>query len=440
MTTDQILIPFNRQAEQALLGSVLIDPEAYHDVAAFLDAGDFYIERHRWLWQAFGKLHEAHIPLDYVTVLDELERQGKLAEIGGSAFVSELLNITPTSLHAEYYGRIVEEDAVRRRMLQAANDVAKLAYEEEQEIEQVLGQAEKVLQNASERRSNGTLKPLSIILDRLFEQTDETAKARAQGKLRGIPTGFPDLDKLLYGMQPSDVLIVAGRPGMGKTAFLLSIARHAALVNHKHIAMFSLEMSDEQMGLRIMAQQSGINTQRLREALLSPDEWVRFNQAVEQLEKLPLVVDQTPALTPQQLFARCRKLQRESGLDLVIVDYLQLMQGVGRFEGRNQEIGYISRQLKIIARELNVPILAAAQLSRAVEQRADKRPILSDLRESGSIEQDADVVIFLYRTETEKKSETSLVEVSVAKHRNGPTGVIQLPYRADLTRFEPQKP
>ena len=437
--TDQTIIPFNRQAEQALLGSVLINPDAYHDVAAFLEAGDFYIERHRWLWQAFGKLHEAHTQIDFITVTDELERQGKLVEIGGQAFVSELLNITPTSLHAAEYGRIVEEDAVRRRMLQAANDVAKLAYEEEQEIEQVLGQAEKVLQSASERRSNGTLKPLSAILDRLFEQTDETAKARAQGKLRGIPTGFPDLDKLLYGMQPSDVLIVAGRPGMGKTAFLLSIARHAALVNRKRIAMFSLEMSSGQMGLRLMAQQSGIDTQRLREALLSPDEWVHFTQAVEQLEPLSLVVDDTADLTPQQLFARCRKLQRENGLDLIVVDYLQLMKGVGRFEGRNQEIGSISRQLKIIARELNVPILAAAQLSRTVEQRADKRPVLSDLRESGSIEQDADVVIFLYRTETEKKADLSLVEVSVAKHRNGPTGVIQLPYRADLTRFEPQK-
>ena len=437
--SDQTIIPFNRQAEQALLGSVLINPDAYHDVAAFLEAGDFYIERHRWLWQAFDKLHEAHTQIDFITVTDELERQGRLAEIGGQAFVADLLNVTPTSLHAEEYGHIVEEDAVRRRMLQAANDVAKLAYEDEQEIEQVLGQAEKVLQTASERRSNGTLKPLSAILDRLFEQTDETARARAQGKLRGIPTGFPDLDKLLYGMQPSDVLIVAGRPGMGKTAFLLSIARHAALVNQKRIAMFSLEMSSGQMGLRLMAQQSGIDTQRLREALLSPDEWVRFTQAVEQLEPLSLVVDDTADLTPQQLFARCRKLQRENGLDLIVVDYLQLMKGVGRFEGRNQEIGSISRQLKIIARELNVPILAAAQLSRAVEQRADKRPVLSDLRESGSIEQDADVVIFLYRTETEKKSDLSLVEVSVAKHRNGPTGVIQLPYRADLTRFEPQK-
>ena len=425
--------PHNREAEEALIGAVLINPDAYHDLAAFLGADDFYLERHRWVWQAFGRLQETHTPLDLLTLSESLDRAGKLAEVGGTAYLTGLIASTPTSLHAEAYGRMVEEAAVRRRMLQAAGEVARLAGQSDDSLEDLSSQAEQALRSATDRRLSDKAQPLSCVLDRLFKRTGETAEARTKGRLRGIPTGFTGLDKLLLGMQPSDVLVVAGRPGMGKTAFGLSVSRHAAQVCGKRVAFFSLEMSAEQIGLRLLAQQSGIDTQRLREGLLSADEWIAYSQAVETLAPLPLMVDETPEITPQQMSARCRRMQRDAGLDLVVVDYMQLMRPGGRFENRTQEISHISRQLKTIAKELNVPVLSMAQLSRAVEQRVDKRPILSDLRESGSIEQDADVVIFLYRSENGLASQ---VEVSIAKHRNGPTGTIQLPYRAEITRFE----
>lgn len=429
--TDMPIIPHSREAEEALIGSILINPDAYLEVASFLQAEDFYIHRHRFAWQAISRLQERRSPVDLLTVCEELDRAGYLAEIGGPAYLTALINATPTSLHAQEYARIIEQAAVRRRMLEAANQVAKLAYQEDAALESVIDESERALFAASQRMLGRDLRPASAVLSELFDQVDQRSK---QDGFFGIPTGFIDLDRLLGGMQPSDLLIVAGRPGMGKTSLLLSTIRWAAQKHHKRVALFSLEMAAEQMAQRLVSQQTGIDTQRMRTGKLKDDEWPLFTQAVETISGTHLFMDDTPAITPSQLRAKCRRLHAEYGLDLVVIDYLQLMSGGGRFENRTQEISHISRQLKVLAREFNVPVLAAAQLSRAVEQRADKRPLLSDLRESGSIEQDADVVLFLYRPE--EKEQPNQVEVEVAKHRNGPTGQLRLAFNPTATRFD----
>ncbi len=425
------LIPHSVEAEEAVIGSILINPDAYYDVAQFLRGEDFYIHRNRFIWEAINRLHEQRTPVDFLTLTEELDRAGQLAEIGGPAYLTGMINQVPTSLHAVSYAHIIEQTAVRRRMLQAANQVAKLAFEEGSALEAVLDESEKAIFAVSDRLLAHDVKPFSQVLSELYDQVE----LRSQNAgLFGVPTGFTDLDRILQGMQPSDLLIVAGRPGMGKTSLLLSIVKHAAQAHKKHIAVFTLEMSSEQLAQRLVAQETGIDMQRMRSGKLEEEEWPLFTHAVEVLGDVRLFLDDTPAITPLQMRSKCRRLHMEYELDLIVVDYLQLMSGGGRFENRVQEVSYISRQLKVLARDLNVPVLAAAQLSRAVEQRADKHPILSDLRESGSIEMDADVVMFLYRPEDGDLS--NQVEVIVAKHRNGPTGTVQLAFRQSLTKFE----
>lgn len=425
------LIPHSVEAEEAVIGSILINPDAYYDVAQFLRGEDFYIHRNRFIWEAINRLHEQRTPVDFLTLTEELDRAGQLAEIGGPAYLTGMINQVPTSLHAVSYAHIIEQTAVRRRMLEAANKVAKLAFEEGSALDTVLDESEKAIFAVSDRLLAHDVKPFSQVLSELYDQVE----LRSQNAgLFGVPTGFTDLDRILQGMQPSDLLIVAGRPGMGKTSLLLSIVKYAAQAHKKHIAVFTLEMSSEQLAQRLVAQETGIDMQRMRSGKLEEEEWPLFTHAVEVLGDVRLFLDDTPAITPLQMRSKCRRLHMEYELDLIVVDYLQLMSGGGRFENRVQEVSYISRQLKVLARDLNVPVLAAAQLSRAVEQRADKHPILSDLRESGSIEMDADVVMFLYRPEDGDSS--NKVEVIVAKHRNGPTGTVQLAFRQSLTKFE----
>lgn len=425
------LIPHSVEAEEAVIGSILINPDAYYDVAQFLRGEDFYIHRNRFIWEAINRLHEQRTPVDFLTLTEELDRAGQLAEIGGPAYLTGMINQVPTSLHAVSYAHIIEQTAVRRRMLEAANKVAKLAFEEGSALDTVLDESEKAIFAVSDRLLAHDVKPFSQVLSELYDQVE----LRSQNAgLFGVPTGFTDLDRILQGMQPSDLLIVAGRPGMGKTSLLLSIVKYATQAHKKHIAVFTLEMSSEQLAQRLVAQETGIDMQRMRSGKLEEEEWPLFTHAVEVLGDVRLFLDDTPAITPLQMRSKCRRLHMEYELDLIVVDYLQLMSGGGRFENRVQEVSYISRQLKVLARDLNVPVLAAAQLSRAVEQRADKHPILSDLRESGSIEMDADVVMFLYRPEDGDLS--NQVEVIVAKHRNGPTGTVQLAFRQSLTKFE----
>jgi replicative DNA helicase len=430
------VVPHSREAEEAVLGAVLINPESYYDVAQFLRADDFYIHRHRWLWQAYTRLQERRAPIDFLTVTEELDQMGQLAEVGGPAYISALINNVPSSLHAEAYGRIVEQTSIRRKMLEAANQIAKLAYEEETGLEAVMDEAEKAVFGVSERRMTRDLQPIQTVLSDYYDRIDQLAQ-RGEDTF-GVPTGFIDLDRLLGGLQPSDFLIIAGRPGSGKTSFMLSVAKIAAQVHKKHIAIFSMEMSNEQLVQRLIAQETGIDAHHLRTGKLTDDEWALFAHAIEVLNDTHIYLDDTPGLTPLQLRTKSRRLHMEFNLDLILVDYLQLMSSGIRSENRVQEVSYISRNMKILARELNVPVLAAAQLSRAIEQRADKEPQLSDLRESGSLEQDSDVVMFIHRPELYEKDtlKQHLVQIKIAKHRNGPVGNIELVFRENLTKFE----
>jgi replicative DNA helicase len=429
-------IPHNREAEEAVVGAVFINPEVYYDVAQFLNADDFYIHRHRWIWDAFTSLHEQRIPIDLLTVSDELDRRGQLGEVGGPAYLTSLINQVPSSLNAESYGRIVEAHSIRRKMINAANRIASIAYNEQTSVNDVMGEAEKAVFNVSERRLKHDLQPIKSVLSEYYDRIDDLAKRPEE--FFGVPTGFIDLDKMLGGLQPSDLLIIAGRPGQGKTGFLLSVAKNAALTHKKHVAVFSLEMSNEQVVQRLIAQETGIDSQRLRTGKISDEEWPLFTHSIEVFGDTHLYLDDTPAITPLQLRTKCRRLHMEFGIDLVIVDYLQLMGGDTRNDNRVQEVSNISRNLKILARELNVPVLAAAQLSRAVEQRSDKRPVLSDLRESGSLEQDADIVMFIYRPDQYEKEtdKQNVAEIIIAKHRNGPVGSVELIFRNALAKFE----
>ncbi len=418
------------------MGAVLVNPEVYYDVAHFLSPEDFFLHRNRWIWEAFNSLHDQRLPVDILTVAENLESVGRLEEVGGPAYLAALINNVPTSLHAEAYGRLVEETAIRRRLLEAANRVARLAHQSETGIEDVVNDAEKAVFGVSERRLTHDVQPIKEVLSEYYDRIDYLARHRDETV--GVPTGFIDLDRLLGGMQPSDLLIVGGRPGQGKSGFCISAAKNASQIHKKRVALFSLEMSNEQLVQRLIAQETGIDSQRLRLGDLQDEEWPLFTQAVSALSDTNIFLDDTPAITPLQLRTKCRRLHMEYGLDLILVDYLQLMTGDTRMENRVQEVSYISRNLKVLARELNVPVLAAAQLSRAVEQRADKRPLLSDLRESGSLEQDADVVMFIYRQDQYDPDalKQNIAEIIVAKHRNGPVGSIELVFRTMLAKFE----
>ena len=429
--------PHNRQAEEAVLGAVLINPESFGEVTQVLDADHFYIIRNRWIWEAFTYLYERRMPIDLLTVSEELARQERLDEAGGQAYLMSLINQTPSSLNAQAYAQIIEETAVRRRMLSAANEMAKLAYDQEQSVVGILDAAEKTVFGLSEKRARRDVEPINEVISAYYDRV--LALSQKNEEFTGVRTGMIDLDRLLGGLQKSDLLIIAGRPASGKTGFLLSVAKNAAQIYRKHVAIFSLEMSSEQLVQRFIAQETGINTQRLRSGKLEPDEWNVFTQAVEVLSDAPIFLDDTPALSPLALRTKCRRLHMEYHLDLVLVDYLQLMASESRSENRVQEVSFISRSLKTLARELDVPVLAAAQLSRAVEQRTDKMPQLSDLRESGSLEQDSDVVMFIHRPDAlaKEQEKSALAEIIVAKHRNGPThSGIQMVFMNDIARFE----
>ncbi len=427
--------PHNRQAEEAVLGSVLINPESYFDVAQVLDADYFYIIRNRWIWEVFMYLHENRSPIDILTLSEELENRGQLEEIGGQAYLMMLINQTPSSLNAAAYAHIVEETSVRRRMLAAANEMAKLAYQEEKPVEDIINSAEKSIFDLSERRIRRDLQPIQNVINDFYDRV--SMLSQRSDEIVGVPTGLSKLDDLLGGLQKSDLLIIAGRPGTGKTGFLLTVAKNAALKHKKHVAMFSLEMSNEQLVQRMIAQETGINTQELRSGKIQADHWDLLTQSMENLSNSRVYLDDTPALTPIQMRTKCRRLHLEHHIDLILVDYIQLMSGDTRNDNRVQEVSYISRNLKTLARELNVPVLAAAQLSRAVEQRTDKKPMLSDLRESGSLEQDADIVMFIHGKDeiADEKQNKQIIELMVAKHRNGPTKDIEMMFIKDLAQF-----
>jgi replicative DNA helicase len=434
MVTPEKTVPHNLEAEEAVLGALLIDPEALFRVAPFLRPEDFYVQKNGWIYQAILDLHERREPIDFVTLRNELETRGLLEEVGGAAYIAQLIDTVPTAIHVEAYGHIVEEAAIRRRLIGAAGDIAQLAYREQQDIGEVMDRAEQALFSISQRRITRDLAPIQEVIRQYYDRIEYLYDHRDEPL--GVPTGFVDLDRLLGGLQKSDLVIVAARPGVGKTSLCLSFARNAARLG-KHVAIFSLEMSAEQVVQRLVSAETGIDAQRLRLGQLEEDEWPLFVQATGVLSDLPIFIDDTPSITALQLRTKARRIHAEYGLDLILVDYLQLMTGDVRVENRVQEVSYISRMLKGLARELDVPVVAASQLSRAVEQRTDKRPVLSDLRESGSLEQDSDVVMFIYREEM-YKPETErqhIADIIIAKHRNGPTGVVQLFFRQQLAQF-----
>lgn len=427
-------IPHSRESEEAVVGSVLIDPDCYFTVSAFLKDSDFYIHRNRWVWQAFGRLQARRVSIDLLTVSEELEQDGKLSEIGGSAYLTSLINQVPTSVNAEAYARVVADHSVRRRMISAANGIASLAYKGGDVLTNFA--AGRKLLDASMPITGG-FTSAEELASRLYDTVDRRANGE---KPNFIPTGFFDLDDLLDGgMRPTDLLYVGGRPGMGKTAFLLDIAGHAAGKEGKRVGIFSLEMSNEQVIERLVVK-FGVPMKSLRRATMQDVDWPVFTHAIEEVGSYNLQLCDMPALRPAQMRAQAHTLYNTLGLDLLIVDYVQLMGSDedDRNGNRNNEISAISRGLKIIARELNIPVLAAAQLNRSLEARTDKRPLQSDLRDSGSLEQDADVIMFMYRDEVynPKTEKGRIAECIVAKQRNGPTGTVELIFRGELMKFE----
>ena len=428
------LPPHNLEAEQSVLGSLLIDRDAIIKVAAMVKADDFYQGANGTIYQAILDLYNRREPTDFITLSDELARRERLDQVGGIAYLSALLNAVPTAVHVEYYGKIVERTATLRRLIDAGSQIVAIGYRDGVETEEALDAAERAIFDVSQRRSTKDFQSIAEVLDRFFDQIDYMQQHR--GDVVGVATGYTDLDQLTGGLQKSDLIIIAARPSVGKTAFALGMAYGAAVQNGKTVGVFSLEMSAEQLVQRLLSTETGVDSHRLRLGQIDDNEWDRISRAFGRLAEANIFIDDQAGAGIMDVRSKARRLQAEHGVDLIIVDYLQLMSG-RRSENRVQEISEISRGLKGLARELNVPVIALSQLSRAVESRSDHRPMLSDLRESGSIEQDADIVMFIYRdevydTDTEKKG---IAEIIVAKHRNGPVGSINLRFFDRTARF-----
>nr|WP_320148220.1 replicative DNA helicase [uncultured Anaeromusa sp.] len=429
--------PQNIEAEQAVLGAMLIEKEAIARVTELLKGGDFYREAHRLIFEAMLNLYNRNEAVDMITVIELLKREDNLEKVGGIAYVTSLANSVPTAANVHYHAKIVEEKALLRQLIQTSTKIAALGYEGSEEVSQIVDQAEKMILEVSNRRIGGDFTPIkSIVLD-AFGKIEQLYESR--GGITGLATGFKDLDRLTSGLQKSDLILVAARPSMGKTAFTLNIASNVAIREKKAVAFFSLEMSKEQLVQRMLCAEASIDSQKLRIGELEDDDWTKLINAADRLSGAPIFIDDTAGISVLEMRSKARRLKVEHDLSLIIIDYLQLMQGNGGKGGENrqQEISEISRSLKGLARELGVPVVALSQLSRSVESRQVKKPMLSDLRESGSLEQDADIVAFLYREDyynpdTENKN---ITEVIIAKHRNGPVDSIQLFFHKQFTRF-----
>lgn len=453
--------PSNVEAEQAVLGSILLDGEAITRVVSFLRSSDFYLEKHRWIFEAIWDLHENREPIDFLSVTSALDAQGHLNAIGGAAYITSLLNAVPTAAHIEHYARLVERASTERKLIQASTEIAELAYDGDLELQDKIVKAEKLVFDVAQQREARDMISIRRAVDSWADRIERLRENEAD--LLGVGSGFVDLDKVLGGLQKSDLIIVAGRPGSGKTSFGLSIAYNVAVRSHKRIAIFSLEMSASQLVERLIAQvadaiaseYSGdyerlrIDSQKLRIGDVSQDQYIILAKAMGELAQAHIYIDETSLVTPIEIRSKARRLSAEiGGLDLIVIDYMQLMNDRSRTENRVQEMSNISRQLKFLARDLDVPVIALSQLSRAVESRNDKRPQLSDLRESGSIEQDADVVIMLYREKNyypteeswkrsfpNKEYEPNEAEVIIAKHRHGPTAEIKMYFDEKRAKF-----
>lgn len=427
--------PHDETAEQSVLGAVLIDKDAMVDVGEFLRPEHFYKDAHGKIFDAMMTLYEAHEPIDVVSVTAQLKKDGGLKTVGGAAYLSDLLNVVPTAAHAERYGRIVRETYTKRQLIDLGARLTEMAFREEGGAREIVDAAEQEIFAVSQEATTRDFIPIKDALASSFDRLDELHK-RAGG-LRGVPTGFSDLDFRLAGMQESNLLILAARPGTGKTAMILNIAQYVAVKEKIPVGIFSLEMSKEELVDRLLVAQADIDAWKLKTGKLSDDDFTRLSEAMGELAEAPIFIDDTPGLNIIEMRTKARRLQVEQGVKLIIVDYLQLADSGRRFDNRVQEVSVISQSLKNLARELRLPLLACSQLSRAVEARGTKVPELSDLRESGSIEQDADVVMFLYREEQDQTQwgEQIPTKLRIAKHRNGPLGEIDLIFRGDRIRF-----
>jgi len=431
--------PSSIQAEQALLGGLMLDNSTWDRVADVVSELDFFRDDHRLIYSAIGALSERGQPCDPVTLSEYLDSRADLARIGGLAYLATLVEDTPSAANVRDYGMIIRERALQRRMIEVGNQIAASAYRPDgRQIAELVDEAERRVFEIAERgqrRGSGFI-PVRDVLGATVERLDMLHQAK--GSLTGLPTGFNLLDDYTAGFQPGDLIIIAGRPSMGKTSFALNIGENAALGHAKSTAVFSMEMSVEQLALRMISSLGRVDQSHLRNGRFADEDWPRINGAIQQMSEAKIFIDDTPALTPTEIRARARRLWRERGLDLIIVDYLQLMRSGGNAENRTTEISEISRSLKALARELNVPLIALSQLNRSVEQRADKRPVMSDLRESGAIEQDADLILFIYRDEVyhQDSPKKGIADIHIAKQRNGPTGEFPLTFLGRFTRFE----
>ncbi|MDU4961265.1 MAG: replicative DNA helicase [Sporomusaceae bacterium] len=429
--------PQNIEAEQAVLGALLIEREAISKVTETLAAKDFYREAHRVVFDAVMEIANRNENVDMITLVEQLRKEDKLEAVGGISYVTYLANCVPTAANVMFHCRIVEEKALLRQLINAATQVASMGYDDNEEVEMILDKAEQLILEVANRKVGKDFMPIKTIILNTLDKIESLYNAK--GGITGIPTGFKDLDKLMSGLQPSDLILIAARPSMGKTAFVLNIAQNVAIREKQAVAIFSLEMSKEQLVQRMLCAEAPIDAQRLRVGELEENDWGRLVKAADRLSAAPIFIDDTAGITAVEMRAKARRLRAEHDLRLIIIDYLQLMQGSGNGKGENrqQEISEISRFLKQLARELNVPVIALSQLSRGVESRQIKRPMLSDLRESGSLEQDADIVSFLYRDDyyNPDSEHKNITEIIVAKHRNGPVDTVQLFFHKQFTKF-----
>jgi replicative DNA helicase len=428
--------PQNIEAEQAILGAILIDTEALITASERLRSEDFYRSSHQVIYAAMFGLAEEQEPIDLVTLTARLQDHQQLEEIGGVSYLSHLANAVPTAANIDYYAQIVEEKSLLRRLIRTATEIVTNGYSSADDVGDMLSEAEQRIMELSNRKTKSGFVSIRDVLMEVFEKVEHLYSSK--GGMTGIPSGFTDLDKMTSGFQRSDLIIVAARPSVGKTAFALNIAQNVGVRAKETVAIFSLEMSAPQLVQRIICAESNVDAGRMRTGHLEPDDWQKLTMAIGTLSEANIYIDDTPGITVADIRAKCRRLKKERGLGMILIDYLQLIHGRGRAgENRQQEVSEISRTLKGIARELDVPVIALSQLSRGVEQRQDKRPMMSDLRESGSIEQDADIVAFLYRDdyydkESEKKN---IIEIIISKQRNGPVGTVELAFLKQFNKF-----
>ena len=431
------LPPQNIEAEQSVLGAIILDNEALPKAIEALSPDDFYKETHRRLYKSIIALFERSEPIDIVTLTDYLRKSDEIEAVGGISYLSYLANSIPTSANIRYHAKIVSEKSMLRALIRTATQITSEVYENSRDVDEVIDYAQKMIFDITDKRTKISFSPLRDVIKDTFKMIEHLYDKKEA--ITGVPSGFKDIDELTSGFQSGDLIIVGGRPGMGKTAFALNVAGYVAANMRETVAVFSLEMSKEQLALRMICAESGVNSSSVRKGFIGKQDWIKLTNAAGRLADAPIFIDDSSMLTALEIRAKARRLKMEYGmLSLIVVDYLQLMRSMGKFERREQEISDISRSLKALAKELKVPVIALSQLNRAVEQRGEKRPTLADLRESGALEQDADVIIFLYRDEFYNKNNPSnkgKAELIVAKQRNGPTGIVNLTYLADSTKF-----